>query len=29
MRTCKSKYQGPRISCQNPNRKEEIDENDE
>lgn len=29
MRTCKSKYQGPRISCQNPNRIVEIDEIDE
>jgi hypothetical protein len=29
MRTCKSKYQGPRISCQNLSRKEDIDEIDE
>lgn len=29
IRTCKSKYQGPRISCQNLNRKEEIEEIEE
>ena len=26
MRTCKSKYQGPRISCQNLNKREDLDE---
>ena len=29
MRTCKSKYQGPRISCQNLDRKEDIEEIEE